>query len=102
MATSYTVLAIRMKVIFNVHQVWDAVNPGTADVKRNNVAIAILFQAIPEYLILQVGKMSTTKEIWEAIKICHLGADRVRESRLQTPINEFDNLKMKESNTIDE
>lgn len=100
--TNYTVWAIRMKVILNVHQVWDTIDPGSTDAKKNNVAVAVLFQSIPEDLILQVGNLSTAKEIWEAIKTRNLGADRVREARLQTLISEFDNLKMKDNNTIDE
>ena len=100
-ATNYTVWAIRMKVILNVHQVWDVIDPGADDPKKNNVAIAVIFQAIPEDLILQVGVMDKAKEIWDAIKTRNLGADRVREARLQTLITEFDNLKMKESATID-
>lgn len=62
-AKNYTRWAICMKVILNIHEVWDVVNPGTMDVKRNNVSIAVLFHAIPEDLILQVGMMSTEKEI---------------------------------------
>ncbi|XP_052622199.1 uncharacterized protein LOC111909796 [Lactuca sativa] len=94
-------------------QVWDVIDPRANDPKKDNVdieidpkkknvAIAVIFQAIPEDLILQVGMMDTAKEIWYAIKTRNLGADRVREARLQTLITEFDNLKMKESATIDE
>ncbi|KAJ9566346.1 LOW QUALITY PROTEIN: hypothetical protein OSB04_002312 [Centaurea solstitialis] len=101
-STNYTVWAIRMKVILNVHQVWEVVDPGADDPKKNNIAIAVIFQAIPEDLILQVGTMKTAKEIWEAIKSRNLGADRVREARLQSLIAKFDNLKMKETGTIDE
>ncbi|KAJ9543760.1 LOW QUALITY PROTEIN: hypothetical protein OSB04_023467 [Centaurea solstitialis] len=71
-------------------------------VRKNNIAIAVLFQAILEDLILQVGTMDMAKEIWDAIKTRHLGADRGRDARLQTLITEFDNLKMKETSTIDE
>ena len=95
-------MGIRMKVIFNVHQVWDVVDQGADDPKKNNITITVLFQAIPEDPILQVGTMGTAKEIWDAIKTRHLGTDRVREARLQTLITEFDNLKMKETGTIDE
>lgn len=94
-ATNYTIWVIRMKVILNVHQVWDVVDPGANDTKKNNSAIAVLFQAIPEDVILQVGAMSTNKDIWDAIKTHHLGKERVRKARLQTLITEFDNLKMK-------
>lgn len=45
--------------------------------------------------------MDNAKKVWEAIKSRHMGADRVKEARLQTLMAEFDQLKMKESDTID-
>lgn len=57
-----------MRVILNVHQVWDVIDLGATKPKKNNIIIAVLFQAIPEDLILQVGAMETAKEIWEVIK----------------------------------
>lgn len=48
------------------------------------MARALLFQYKPESLILQVGNLETEKAVWEAIKIRHMGAYRVKEARLQT------------------
>ena len=39
--------------------------------------------------------------IWEVIRSRNLGAERVKSARLQTLMNEFDRLKMDDSNTID-
>lgn len=66
------------------------------------MAMALLFQSIPEALLLQVGELDTAKKVWEAIKTRHMGAERVREARLQTLMAEFDRLKMKETETIDD
>lgn len=77
------------------------IDPGTKDEKKNNMAIAFLFQSIPEALILQVGDMDTAKAVWEAIKARHIGAERVKEARLQTLMAEFDRLQMKDDDTID-
>ena len=65
------------------------------------MAIALLFQSIREALTLQVGELDTAKAVWDAIKARHVGAERVREARLQTLVAEFDKLKMKEEDTID-
>ena len=65
------------------------------------MAIALLFQSIPEALILQVGDLETAKAVCDAIKARHVGAERVKEARLQTLMAEFDQLKMKEGDTID-
>lgn len=100
--TNYTVWAMRIKVLLKVHEVWEAVETETDNVKKNNMAMALLFQSIPETLILQVGELDTAKKVWEAIKVRHMGADRVREARLQTLSSEFERLRMKETDTIDE
>ncbi|XP_013601324.1 PREDICTED: uncharacterized protein LOC106308748 [Brassica oleracea var. oleracea] len=72
------------------------------DQKKNDVAIALLFQSVPETLILQVGEQTASKKIWNTIKSRHIGADRVREARLQTLMTEFDRLKMDYSDTVDD
>nr|KAJ0224693.1 hypothetical protein LSAT_V11C100031930 [Lactuca sativa] len=101
-STNYTIWAMRMRAIFNVHGVWEAIDPGVnGDAKKNNIAIALLFQAIPEEQTLLIGNLTTAKEMWEVLKTRHLGADRIREARLQTLMGEFENLKMKDQEVID-
>jgi hypothetical protein len=63
-SVNYTIWAMRVRAIFNVHGVWEAIEPGTGtDIKKNNMAIALLFQSIPEDLTLQVGNLNTAKEM---------------------------------------
>lgn len=100
-AANYTVWAIRMKIALKVHKVWEAIEEETTEGDKNNMAIALLFQSIPEALILQFGELDTAKKVWEAIKTRNVGAERVKEARLQTLMNDFDRLKMKETESID-
>ena len=100
--TNYTVWAIKMKILLKVHDVWELIETEEGDVKKNNMAMALLTQSIPESLVLQIGGLDTAKKVWEAIKTRHMGADRVKEVRLQTLMSDFDRLKMKDSETIDE
>ena len=101
-ATNYTVWAIRMKTFLKVHKVWGVVGNESNEADKNDMALAILFQSIPEALILQVGELETFKKVWDAVKARHVGADRVREARLQTLMSEFDRLRMKDSDSIDD
>ncbi|XP_013673593.2 uncharacterized protein LOC106377926 [Brassica napus] len=105
-STNYTVWAIRMKNILRVHKVWSIIETATEDDDKsddkNDMATALLFQAIPEALVLQVGELDTVKKVWDAIKTRYVGAERVREARLQTLMSEFDRLKMKETEKIDD
>lgn len=97
--TNYTVWTIRMQAALEVHKVWEAIEPGEGD--KNVMARALLFQSIPEAMTLQVGKLKTAKEIWEAIKMRYMGAERVRKARLMTLKADLNRVKMKESETID-
>lgn len=100
-SSNYTVWSMRMKIALKVNKVWETIDPETKHEEKNNMAIALLFQSITEALTLQVGELDTAKAVWDAIKTCHVGAERVREARLQTLMAEFDRLKMKEADTID-
>ncbi|XP_048625675.1 uncharacterized protein LOC106444440 isoform X1 [Brassica napus] len=64
--------------------------------------MALLFQSIPETLTLQVGELGTAKKVWDAIRARYVGAERVKEARLQTLMADFDRLKMKDAETIDD
>ncbi|KAG7588878.1 Reverse transcriptase RNA-dependent DNA polymerase [Arabidopsis suecica] len=100
--TNYTFWTIRMTMALKVHKVWDAIEPGSEDIDKNNMASALLLQSIPEALALQVGKLNTAKKIWDAIKARHLGADRVKDARLQTLMGDFERIKMKDTDKIDD
>ena len=93
---------MRMKVALKVHKVWESIENGVDDGDKNDIAKALLFQSIPESLILQVGNIETSKEVWEAIKTRHVGAERVREASLQTLMAELNRIKMKETDKIDD
>lgn len=79
-----TVWAMKMKITLKVHKAWDVIKTNVVDNYKKDMAIALLFQSIPETLVLQIGELDTAKKVWEAIKPRHVGAKRVKEARLQT------------------
>lgn len=102
-STNYTFWAMRMRSILRVNKVWETIDAvQIEDEEKNDLAIALLFESIPENLVLQVGELDTAKKVWDAIKSQHVGAERVRDARLQTLMSNFDKLKMKDSENIDE
>ncbi|KAD4179958.1 hypothetical protein E3N88_28549 [Mikania micrantha] len=101
--TNYTIWSLRIKAIFKAHGIWDAIEPGTTVVpKKDNAAIALLYQALPEDLVIQVAYCERAAEIWQAIKTRHVGVERVMEARLQTLNVEFAAAKMKDGEKIDD
>ncbi|XP_010413036.1 PREDICTED: uncharacterized protein LOC104699428 [Camelina sativa] len=100
-STNYTVWSMKMKVILRIQKVWKTIEPGSTDRDKNDVATTLLFQSIPESLILQVGDLATPKDIWDSIKSRNMGADRVKEARIQTLMSDFEKLRMADSDRFD-
>ncbi|XP_023738658.1 uncharacterized protein LOC111886632 [Lactuca sativa] len=101
-STNYTVWSLRMKVVLRIHKAWSVIDPGTEEnEEKNYLAIGLLYQAIPESLIMQLGDVDSAKALWNSIKVRHVGADRVKEARLQTLNSDFDRLIMAEKESID-
>ncbi|PWA77888.1 dynamin central domain-containing protein [Artemisia annua] len=96
-STNYTIWAVKIKALFNVHGIWEAVEPTTdaeVDQKKNNMAIAI-------NMVLQIASLTSAEEIWEALKVRHVGVERVKEALVQTLESEFESLKMGANEPLD-
>lgn len=104
--TNYTAWSIKMRVCMQAHGIWEAIEPVNeatiVEDKIDKVALAAIYQAIPEDILLLVAEKKTAKSAWEAIKVMCLGADRVKNARVQTLKTEFENLSMKETETVDD
>ncbi|GJX99878.1 hypothetical protein Tco_0356897 [Tanacetum coccineum] len=102
-STNYTIWAIKIKALFNVYGIWDALEPnGEVDTKTDTMAIAYLFQALPEQLTLQVAHHTNVAYIWKDLLARFVDIDKVKEARLQTLESKFETLKMKDSESLDE
>ena len=79
---NYAACAIKMRVFMLAQGVWDAVEPRTSntvvDPKRDMMALAAIYQGIPEDLLLSLLEKKSEKEAWDALKRMFLGADRVK------------------------
>nr|GEU79909.1 zinc finger, CCHC-type [Tanacetum cinerariifolium] len=53
-------------------------------------------------MLMQVAQYTTAKEVWNSIKVKHLGANLVQKERLQTLRSELETLKMKPHESISE
>ena len=89
-----------MEVFMEAQGIWDAVEPMagvTVERKKDKMALACIYQAVPEDVLLQLIKKKTAKEAWENLKTRYLETDRVQKARIQTLRSEFEALRMKET-----
>lgn len=104
--TNYTAWSLKMKVYMQAHGIWQAIEPKsdkeTVDEKTDKMAMAAIYQGIPEDILLSVAEKKAAKDVWEAVKTMCLGADRVKKARIQTLKAEFEFLNMKDTELIDD
>ncbi|XP_074336212.1 uncharacterized protein LOC141673367 [Apium graveolens] len=88
---NYTAWALKMKVFMQAHGVWDAIEPkeskdgkSTVENRVDKRALAVIYQGIPEELLLSIAEKCTAKDAWNTIKTVNLGADKVKAARAQT------------------
>lgn len=104
--SNYTAWSLKMKVFMKAQGVWGAIeqkNPKVAVEERTmQMALAAIYQGVPEDILLAIAEKETAKEAWEAIKTMCMGVERVQEAKIQTLKGEFESLTMKDSEKIDE
>nr|GEV95915.1 zinc finger, CCHC-type [Tanacetum cinerariifolium] len=105
--TNYTTWVLMMETILKAYGLWKVIDETDGkketggkqetviDEKAENTAKGIIFQTLPQDMLMQVAQYTTTKEVWNSIKVKHLGADLVQKARLQTLRSELETLKMK-------
>ena len=64
---NYSVWAIKMRVNLQAQGVWDAVQNPEVDERKDRMALAAIYQAIPEDVLLMLAEKDTTKEAWETL-----------------------------------
>ncbi|XP_076959030.1 uncharacterized protein LOC143634982 [Bidens hawaiensis] len=103
--TNYTSWSILVETVLRAYALWDAVDPvtgATVEERKNYTTKAIIFQTLPEDILLQVAKHKDAKDVWEAIRVRYLGTDPVQKARLQSLRTELEMVKMKENETIND
>ncbi|GJY01342.1 zinc finger, CCHC-type containing protein [Tanacetum coccineum] len=101
--TNYTTWALMIETIMKAYGIWETIvakEGVTTDEKKQNTTKAIIFQTLPQDVLMQVAQYSTAKEVWDSIKVKHLGADLVQKARLQTLRSELETLKIKPTEKV--
>ncbi|KAK1435293.1 hypothetical protein QVD17_01054 [Tagetes erecta] len=103
--TNYTIWAVKIKAIFKLQGIWETIEPpkgAEVDAKKDQEAVVYLYQALPETIVMQIAHLESAKEIWDALKDNYVGIEQVREARVESLLHEFEGLKMKETESIED
>nr|GEX05804.1 hypothetical protein [Tanacetum cinerariifolium] len=91
-----------MRVNLQAQGVWDATQREGFKVQQDRMALAAIYQAIPEDVLLMLANNDTAKEAWETLRTMYMGAKRVKEAKVQTLRSDFKVIRMKDSESVDE
>ncbi|KAK1664293.1 hypothetical protein QYE76_052452 [Lolium multiflorum] len=105
----YGLWALNMEVAMEAAEIWEAVDPGGNDYVKGGAkytkdrkALTAIYSVVPKDVMQHLVGKKSAKDAWETIKTLHQGHARVREAHLQTLTKSYEDLKMEESETVDQ
>nr|GEV11104.1 zinc finger, CCHC-type [Tanacetum cinerariifolium] len=81
--TNYTTWALIMETILKEYGIWEMIvakEGETTNEEKDNTSKEIIFQTLPQDMLMKVAQYTTSKEVWNSIKVKHLGADLVQKA----------------------
>src|SRR6266542_2235195 len=100
--TNYVDWAIIMRIQLQAQGLWDAVNLGDVNDHKDRLALTALLRAVPPELVRTLAARDNAKAAWDTLKTLRVGDDRVREAKAQVRRWEFDQMRFKDGESIEE
>jgi hypothetical protein len=92
-----------MKVKLQARHLWDAVEfPEIVEYDEDRAALDAICSAVPEEMVPALATRDTAHDAWEAIKTYRIGDDRVRRATAQALRSEYENIKLRADERIED
>ena len=116
---SYGFWKIKMITILKTRKLWDVIENGVTSnsspetspaltrerddqVMKDMMALQILQTAVSDLIFPRIAPASSAREAWNALEMEFQGSSQVKMINLQTLRREYENLKMEESENIND
>jgi hypothetical protein len=99
--TNYTEWALIMKIKLQARNLWEAIEPGDVTLQEDRMALDAITSAVPQEMLASLVVKATAVEAWEAVRSLRIGSEAVRNARAQRLRTEFESIRFKEGETID-
>jgi hypothetical protein len=100
--TNYNSWSLLMKVILQVRHLWDIIETGEGDYDDYRMALEAILWAVPPEMIPMLAVKATAKKEWDVIKTIRVGADRVRDSKAKNFRKQYEDLRFKSGESVDD
>ena len=105
--TNYGEWVVLMEVMLQARGLWPAIE-GTEDLtdeigyRNDRSAMEAILRSVPPDMLPTLAVKKTAQEAWNSIKTIRMGSTQVRDAKAQTLRREFEQLKHKPGESIDE
>ena len=100
--SNYAEWAMVMRVQLQAQHLWDVIEFGADDEHDDRAALAALLRAVPPELVRTLAAKDNAKAAWETLKTMRLGSERIREAKAQTRRREFEELRFRPGESIED
>ncbi|WVZ62134.1 hypothetical protein U9M48_011915 [Paspalum notatum var. saurae] len=91
-----------MKVIFEGRGLWSVIKHGTNDKQEDRMAPEAAVEGVPTEYQSTLGRKKTAKLAWESLEKMRLGDDRVKKARVQQLRREYEALKFRDGEKVED
>jgi hypothetical protein len=91
-----------MKIKMQARNLWEAIKPGYVTLQEDRMALNAITRAMPEEMLASLAVKATTAEAWEAVRSLRISSEAVRNARAQRLRTEFESIRFKEGETVDD
>ncbi|GAV84464.1 DUF4219 domain-containing protein/UBN2 domain-containing protein [Cephalotus follicularis] len=117
---NYHQWSIRIKVLYESQELWSLVENSLVEpedqsaltqaqltelkdnLKKDKKALFFIFQDVDEVIFERISSVNSAKEAWDTLYAAYKGEDKIKLVRLQILRCEFDSLRMKDSESVEE
>jgi hypothetical protein len=100
--TNYTEWMLIMKMKLQARDLWEAIKPGDVTLQEDRMALDAITSAVPQEMLASLAVKVTAAKVWEAVRSLRIGSEAVRNARAQRLRTEFESIRFKEGETVDD
>jgi hypothetical protein len=100
--TNYIEWALIMKIKLQARNLWETIELGDVTLQEDRMALDAITSAVPQEMLASLAVKATVAEACEAVRSLRIGSEAVWNVRAQRLRTEFESIRFKEGETIDD
>jgi hypothetical protein len=69
--------------------------------KKDNKALGLIQQGLNESIFMNISSFASSNMAWNILETCYQGVSKVKTIKLQNLRRDFENMKMKDNESVD-